>query len=188
MATVKILNAGEQPLHQSWRMTAVVSDNAGEPVGGAAVTVAIWNPSSNLWWSAADSVWSLVREDIALTASTTAGFHTLDLDPAMMVGGEVDLALVVASDMTSSVTDVLRWRYDLLHAPVTLGVIPPTITTVGQLLSVMALWNTCSVKVDDSAKQLVVYLADGVTPALVFDLKDATGLPSAMEPFQRVRA
>lgn len=187
MANIQILNGGVQPLSRVWRLTVATADEtSGVLAAGEVLTVAIWDPTSELWWSALGPGWGALREEIPMTDDTVDGLHTLDLDPAALNVGESDLVFVVTS-VTKAATGVLSWRYDMQGMPVTVDVVPGTPATFGQLAGMLAAWFGNDVKVDDQSKRLIVYLADGVTPALQFDLKDATGLPSAMEPFQRLR-
>ena len=41
-------------------------------------------------------------------------------------------------------------------------------------------------KVDTATKQMILYKADGQTPLVVFDLKDATGKPSSQDVYERI--
>lgn len=188
MALPQILTAGEQPLHQPWRLVAAAVDSVtGALTAGDTLTAALYDPANNLWWNATSVEWQAGREDNAM-AELGGGFYSLSFDPASLGASEVDYAVVVATAAPSTSTMAVKFRHDLRHTPVLAASAPAVVQTLGDLANLLSAWFSCSIVVDDDAKQLVVYQSDGVTPAIQFDLNDAGGVPSAMDPFQRIRA
>lgn len=189
--SIEILSAQHQFNDRTWRLVAASVDNDGELESGRSLTAAIMRISDGLWWDNSTETWGAVRVENAMVETDLSGLHALAFSGAAMspTGAEYELAAVVTIDDPPAHYHVhcVNLRSSLGSFPIEDEAAPSQITTVAQLFNALAAMVANNMKVDDSTKQLIIYQSDGETPAITFDLKDAAGLPSTLEPFSRAR-
>lgn len=189
--SIEILSDSIQHNDRTWRLTAATVDNSGELESGRTLTAAIMRLEDELWWDNSTQTWEAARVENAMTETALEGVHALalvgsDLSPT---GAEYDLVVVVTVDDPPGHhhPHAVHLRSSQGSFPISDETAPAQITTVSELFNALAAMVANNMKVDDSTKQLIIYQSDGETPALTFDLKDAAGLPSTLEPFSRAR-
>lgn len=181
---------GEQLLDRTWSAMVTYVSAAGALVAAVGdVTLAIYDPTAavNKWWNADTGLWVLARVDNVMVADALTGLYTLAVDPELLIPTNVELdvlCLVNAADAAES-CEVARFRHSLRSQPVVETTLAGPPTTLAELVALLAAYFGGDAVVDDEAKQLIIYQSDGVTPCATFDLTDAAGNPSTMEPFQR---
>lgn len=189
--SIEILSDSIQHNDRTWRLVAASVDNNGELETGRVLTAAIFRLEGELWWDKSTQTWEAARVENAMTETALEGVHALSLEGSDLspTGAEYDLVVLVTVDDPPDHYHLhaVHLRNSPASFPVADEEVPNQITTVSQLFNALAAMVANNMKVDDSTKQLIIYQSDGETPALTFDLKDAAGLPSTLEPFIRAR-
>lgn len=181
---------GDQALDRTWRATVLYVSAAGALAAAAGdVTMAVYDSTAavNKWWNATTGLWVLARVDNVMDVDALTGLYTLAVDPELISPARLELdvlCLVNAADAVES-HEVVRFRHSLRSLPVTEVSLSGAPATLSELIALLAAYFGGDAVVDDEAKQLVIYQSDGVTPCASFNLTDAAGNPSTMEPFQR---
>jgi hypothetical protein len=190
--SIEILSDPLQFNDRTWRLVAATVDNSGQRRNGRALTAAIFKLEDETWWNATTNAWQAIRVENDMTETALVGLHTLVLDGTELspTGAELNLVVEVTIDDPAGHSHIhcVHLRNSLGSFPIEDEAAPSAITTVAQLFNALAAVVANNMFIDDSAKQLIIYQSDGETAALTFDLKDAAGLPSTLEPFIRTRA
>jgi hypothetical protein len=190
MATARILGSAEQPLDRTWLLTATVENGAGALISdGDGLTAAVFSPTALApWWNQNTGSWQAIRvENDMAEHPDLSGVYTIELDPAVLGDGdELDVLVLVSSGDAAEARALVHLRHSARSQPVIDRALTAAPATRAELDSLLAAFFGGSVVVDDSEKKLIVYQSDGVTPCIEFNLKDAAGNPSTMEPFQRL--
>ena len=180
----------DQPLDRTWRSRVTYVSAAGVLDAAAGdVTMAIYDPLAvaDKWWNATTGLWQAGREENVMVVDALVGLYTLDVDLAAIVpttSASDFVVLVNAADAAESHATV-SFRHSLESSPITEVALSGPPANLSELFALLAAYFGGDVVVDDAEKQLIIYQSDGVTPCASFDLTDAAGLPSTMEPFQR---
>jgi len=197
MAEVKIVSALTHEPDLTETMAAFYS-NAGAGVSAGNVKVLVQRPSDGKCWDFGTSTWQLLPLSAALTevdAVNMPGLYARSIDWSVLSpvsGAEADFNVYVSvPTVPVDYAVVLKLRQGLSTLTVADSVVPtpaasPTLT-MGELMTALMVFVRNNQFLDDIQKQQIFYKADGVTPAMTFDCKDAAGLFTIREVFKKER-
>lgn len=191
MATIDILVPESAQVADTLRVVAFIKNDLGAPVDAATVTYALYDLATDQWWDAIDLAWEAVRVENATAQPGPAGVYAapVDLASANPAATAREWLVFVTCDAPAlQGARPISLRHGLSTFPVADAAVPANVTTLGALLTLLRVVHSHDQSVDDIAKQLVFFRADGQAAALRFDLKDAAGNASVREPFRRERA
>ena len=158
----------------------------------AVPTIAIYDTAAAQWWNAGAVVWQGAKVANNMTQVDVAnlvGAYSFALDLTTLPTAEADLFIEVTRADTAD-TDVAQVlvRHSTLTAVIADdGDVANPVATMQDLMHMLRTLFAHVEVVDDAAKQQVHMRADGVTPAMTFDLVDAGGIPTVREVFRRTR-
>ena len=190
MATLEILTPEVVLVGSTLRVVAFVKNNLGAPVDTSTLTYALFDLTTNRWWDATDEAWEVNRVENAMALLDPAGIYSADVDvvtanPATLA--KEWLVFVTCDNPALQSARGLSLRHSLMTQPVADAAIPADVSTLSDLLTLLRATFSHDQIVDDTTKRLIIYQADGVTPAIQFNLKDAAGTATTREPFQLIR-
>jgi len=162
---------------------------------GLPMIYSVLRRSDGKWWKSGTATWEVLFQTNALTpaAADSPGLYLTSLDWTVLepLGGEDDYYIQVVEDGEGDYEyATLSTRNGLSSTPVADSVVPApgaASWTLADLFTLIKVALSHNQEIDDATKTQIFYKADGVTPALEFDLKDATGAASVREVFQKVR-
>lgn len=171
----------------SYRVAVEAVDESSAANTGLVLTVKVQNVGTSKWWDADTGTWVVPVDSAPATevdAVNLPGLYELVVD--LTDEGECDLRVHVSVG-TDTCTWVVNVRHSLNTLPVAGGAVADPVETLGDLLTLLRTVYSHNQIVSDALKQLIYLQEDGETPALAFDLKDASGSPSAREVFEMTR-
>lgn len=153
----------------------VVRINFQQPV--QAITVSTGGGSAPTVTEVRDAVWSA---DLSSYVPGSAGDRVEALPTAAQVATAV-WDEPFAPHLGAGSTGLLLSQINANTGATALSVV-----TIGSQVNLMLKYDKNRTKIDTAAKTLIVYDNDGVTPIQVFNLRDANGLPSIVESYERI--
>lgn len=191
--SVEILTAGVQPVDQTWRALVVSRDGTNGLISDSVgLTLALYKQTAGTWWDPAALAgvggWVADRTEINMQEDALGGLYYVDLDMTVLIpSGEQDLFAIVTSGDSNDASALVSFRHTLRSHPIVDEVAPNPITKLSEVLNLLAATLNNGSATDDSDKRFKVFQSDGETVAVQFDLTDAAGNASTMEPFVRTR-
>lgn len=198
MSSIKFIGRTNIRTTSEFQLAAMCRDDAGAAQGGRTVTYALRNADGE-WWDDDQQLWVADKTANPMSepeAVDMVGVYTATLDHNQLSPGRDEMELlceVLSTGAGNDPTDivVLSIEHDLMTLPLDddsydTDPMDYPARLVDLWRSLKALF-TQSNKIDDVTKTMVVYHEDGTSPAMTFDLEDATGQPSVREIFRRIR-
>ena len=198
MSSIQIISPQTRKPGVSTRVEAFCLGDTGSPETGRTVTYALYHSGTGEWWDNVGLVWGVGKTANAMAqigAVDLPGVYASEFDHHNLDPGDGESYYYLEVTNTNSAgnpaapTDakVLEFRHDLASLPVADGPVANPILTLSDLFQALMVYMTQNRVIDDNAKTLTFMQQDGVTPAMVFDLKDAGDAPSVREVFKTER-
>lgn len=171
-------------------VSVFVTSGIGEPLSTATLTYALYRPSTSRWWNATTVEWQVgrVENDMTEIAADTGVFRAVvDMAGANPSWQDIELVLLVQSDVPEYATHMIKLQHTLATMPVADAEIANPVARLGDLLSLLRATYAHDREVDPTTNRLIVFRQDGETSAIEFALKDAAGAGTSREPFRRER-
>jgi hypothetical protein len=189
MPSVKIVSSERAEVGTTHIITLLALDASGDPEA-VAPTVLVSDVGTTLYWGGENGWVIAANAQTGVVASDNmTGLYKVEIS---IPSTERVLYVYATSGSVSGKTEAqaLLTRYRTVNEPVADAAFgaADAVDTVGKVMSAMRASTTGDQVIDDAAKQMKVFKADGATPALTFNLLDSAGLASAREIWKKVRA
>ena len=171
-----------------YRLAVLVRDSLGAPTAAAVVLISVQDVNTSKWWDNATGTWVVAFGSVAaieVDDTNLIGLYERLIDVEGL--GETDLRCQATYDGVT-LSWVVQVRHTLTTQVVANGEVATPVATLADLLQLLKAVYSHDQILDDATKQCIIMQEDGVTPAISFDMQDATGAASAREVFKLLRS